>query len=108
MGLFGKKKVSPADILAEDRAVIQKNLVAVNRLKISLETNADTCAKLNEIASDYEFVSPKGAEEILNIDKRIGTYLDDIELIAKRSERNRDFTEIDGLIRKIRIAVAER
>ena len=104
--LFKSKKV--AGSVAADKAEIQKNVVFINKLKIILEFSVEICGKLDELKAAYEFVSPKASGETLKTDKRIGGYLEEIEICSKKAEKNGDFTEIEGLLKKIRITIAER
>jgi len=109
MCFFRKKKGGKVvEAVAEDKAVIQKNLISINKLKVVLDFNAEACGKLDELKSLYEFAPPKDSVDTLKTDKRIAGYLEDIELCAKRAEKGGDFTEIDGLIKKVKVAIAER
>jgi len=106
---FGKKKDGKIVYdVSKDRTILEKNLASMNKLKVVLEANAEICGKLDGLIADYEYSSPKKSKEALKIDKRIGEHLEDIELRANKSDKNGDFTEINGLIKKIKIAIAER
>jgi len=104
----GKKGGKTVKAVSKDKELLKENIATIEKLKIIFENNAEICDKLNDIKSAYEFVSPKKSKETASVDKRIGGYLEDIELCAKKSEKNDDFTEIETLIKKIRIALAER
>jgi len=104
----GKKGGKTVKAVSKDKELVKENIATIDKLKIIFETNTEICDKLNEIKSAYEFASPKKSKETASVDKRIGGYLEDIELCAKKSEKNDDFTEIETLIKKIRIAIAER
>lgn len=92
----------------EQNEMIQASLKKIKALKIKLEGQTAVCEALNGIYNKYSNVTANGKPQSINADRAVADILGDIELCVKKSEKINDYSEIDGLIKKIRIALAER
>jgi CO dehydrogenase/acetyl-CoA synthase gamma subunit (corrinoid Fe-S protein) len=106
-GFRKKNKTTVADI-ARDREVIAANIKSLERIRLIYAANKDASDALAKIADEYKFVSPKESFDTLKIDEKITRFIDDIEVIAKKTEKSNNNTELLEIIKKIRLAIAER
>jgi len=105
---FNKKKKAMLLASTEQNDTVQASLKKIKVLQVKYEGKTEVTDLLTEIYNQYSNAHLEGTESQIKSDKGIANALDDIELCAKKSEKTNDYTEILGLIKNIKILLAER
>jgi len=100
------EKVNDKAVLG-DAEIIADNVKALRIAAVKL-AGSDYSNKITELADSYQYVSPKESGETKSKDKKIGDRIGDIECAIVKAVRTKDYSEIDDLIQKIKVLVAER
>jgi len=92
----------------EHNEIIQDSLKKIKMLKIKFEENEAVRDALSGIYNQYGNITANGKHETVKADKRIASLLDDVDLCAKKLEKTGDTSEVEALVKKVRMAIAER
>jgi hypothetical protein len=108
--MFGKKKAMKKMMRTtqDQNGVIQSSLKKIKALNIKFEGQPAIVEALNGLYNQYGNMTANGKPESIKADEQISSALSDIELCVKKSEKSGDLTEIESLIKKIKILIAER
>ena len=107
MGLFKKKQTGDEAVL-QNKAQIERNVRTLYVVLAQLEGNKEIADKLKDLAEAYKYASPFGAPDAAKADGKIADRIDDMKAAAVKAADNKDFGEIENLIRRIKVLIAER
>lgn len=77
------KKKTAADIVAEDRKIIEQNASTTAKLAMLAGSNTELSAKLIELSEKLKYLKPTDATA--DIDKKVGAKIGDIKIELSRS-----------------------
>jgi len=106
--MFFKKKKKLTEKVETSIERIEKNNKIIDRLKVVYENNKEVNEKLVELQRTVKYLSPSDEKRAVDVDKKVGNLLDDMEVAARKVEKSGDNAEALDLIKKIKIALSER
>lgn len=104
----GQAKSTGDCSVARDKALIDDNVKALGVVAVQLESSPDYVEKIKDIIAKYEYVSPRQSAETIDADKKIADRIGDLRIIASKMIKDKRCDEIDEIIQKIKILIAER
>lgn len=102
---FGKKK--PADLVKEDRELVEKNAKFVDTLIVLTKGNGEAEGMLKSLQEQLKYLIPTADPKVYNADKQIGNKLGDLRIILTKAD-GESTRKVQEEIQAIRIVIADR
>lgn len=99
------RKRSTADIVAEDRSIIDVNAKTTEKLVLLVKDNVELAERLKSLGETLKYLKP--SEATVETDKKIGAKLDDLKIELSHISVNPSY-RTDSIISEILMLLVNR
>ncbi len=104
--MFFKKKTQ-AEIVAEDRKLIEANSNAIGKLAMLVKESDAFTASLKELQEKIKYLKPVSADDAMKTDRHIGNAIDDLKIELSKNS-GAPSSKADGYITEIKRLIVSR
>lgn len=101
------KKKTEAEIVAEDRKLIETNSKTVGKLTMLANDNEELISKLKDLQEKLKYLKPVKSEEAMEADRKIANKIDDLKIELSRFNGDTSY-RIGSLISDILLLLVNR
>jgi len=107
MGLFGNKTKGDASVL-KDSEIIAENVKQLRVVAVKFSECKECASKVTALAETYQYVSPKENKDTIAKDKKIADRIGDLQVAVTKVLKTKQCDEVDDIVQKIKVLIAER
>jgi len=87
---------------------IKENVKQLKVVAVKLENNKEYADKVLELAESYQYATPKKDDLTYAKEKKIASKIGDMHVAVAKATKTSQYDEIDDLLLKIKVLIAER